>query len=166
MNFYNRNRRDRYKKSAEYTFEFFGTKENFLNYLNAMYNKYYSSYYFNDYIVELVGDEIRFGVARGGHSGGYWFIPTIIEFDNRIEFSGKIRYIGPEDDRSKVEKIIDWIGLFLVFVLTLPILLIMELYAIIEWIVRKICKRPKAKTETIEEKLFDLMENHLKCIRK
>ena len=32
--------------------------------------------------------------------------------------------------------------------------------------IRKIIKRPKLKEKTTEEKLFDLMENHLGCVRK
>jgi hypothetical protein len=75
----------------------------FLNNLNRFeHNESYSGnkfYYFDDYIVKLVGDDIHFGVARGGHSGGYWFIPTITSFDNRIEFRGSIRYIGPDGEK-------------------------------------------------------------------
>ena len=155
--------------SREHIFEFYGTKEDFLNILNSFPNRTYLSgklYYFNDYIVKLIDDEIHFGVERGGHSGGYWFIPKITEFDERIEFCGTIRYIGSNDNQSKIRKTIDKIEEILLFVLLLPIVLIVKLYMIIEWVMRKICNRPKVKEKTTEERLFDLMENYMGCVRK
>lgn len=156
--------------SKEYMFEFPGTKEDFMTSLNRFsHNASYSSgkfYYFDDYIVKLVGDEIHFGVARGGHSGGYWFIPTITYLGEKIEFCGKIRYIGPNDNRGSFKKTIDSIGDFLLFILILPIALIIWGYMFIEWLVRKIFNRPKPKGKTNEEKLFDLMENYFGCVGK
>jgi hypothetical protein len=74
-----------------------------MNTLNRFsHNASYSSgtfYYFDNYIIKLVGDEMHFGVARGGHSGGYWFVPTITELGDKMEFRGEIRYIGPNDNR-------------------------------------------------------------------
>ena len=88
--------------SKEYMFEFPGTRKDFMNTLNRFSHNYsYSSgtfYYFDDYIVKLVGDEIHFGVARGGHSGGYWFVPTITDLGEKMEFRGEIRYIGPSSE--------------------------------------------------------------------
>lgn len=79
--------------SKEYMFEFAGTKEDFMNSLNRFsHDTSYSSgtfCYFDNYIVKLIGDEIHFGVARGGHSGGYWFVPTITDFGNKMEFRGE-----------------------------------------------------------------------------
>lgn len=156
--------------SKEYVFEFLGTKEDFLNSLNQVIHKAsYSGvkyYYINDYIVKVFNDEIHFGVARGGHSGGYWFIPTITDLDDRIEFRGKIQYIGPEDDRGPIKKVIDGVGIFLLFVLILPIILIIRLYMLIEWLIRKLFRLPKSKGYTDEERLFDLMENYLDCVGK
>ncbi len=63
--------------SKSYSFDFSGTKEMFLNQLNEYPNNNQKFFYFDDYIVELSENEVRFGVARGGHSGGYWFVPTI-----------------------------------------------------------------------------------------
>lgn len=152
----------------EYTFVFPGTKEDFLNSLNRFnHNTSYSGdtfYYFEDYIVKLVGDEIHFGVARGGHSGGYWFIPTITDLGDRMEFRGTIRYIGPKDNRGTFGKAIDRAGEFLLFVLILPIVLLFKLYTLVERVVRAISNRPKQKEKTEEERLFDLMEKHLGCI--
>ena len=155
----------------EYTFEFPGTKEEFLNNLNRFeHNESYSGnkfYYFDDYIVKLVGDEIHFGVARGGHSGGYWFIPTITSFDNRIEFRGSIRYIGPESEKQgSFKKVINSIGEFLFLILILPIIVAIRVYMFLEWLVRKMLNRPKPKGKTDEERLFDLMENYFGCIGK
>lgn len=155
--------------SKEYIFEFSGTKEEFLNILNRSPKyDYYSGYYFyfNDYIVKLIDNEIHFGVERGGHSGGYWFIPTITEFSDRIEFRGSIRYIGPGDNQDPIKKAIDSIGEFLLLILLLPIALIFKFYTLIEWVFRKICNRPKPKAETTEERLFKLMVGYFGCVRK
>ena len=122
--------------SKEYVFEFPGTKEDFINILNRFnHNASYSSgtfYYFDDYIVELVGDEMHFGVTRGGHSGGYWFVPTITDLGNKMEFRGEIKYIGPNDNRGSFKKAIDSVGEFLLLILILPIVLIIRGYMFIE----------------------------------
>ena len=141
-----------------------------MNTLNRFSHNYsYSSgtfYYFDDYIVKLVGDEIHFGVARGGHSGGYWFVPTITDLGNKMEFRGKIRYIGPNDNRGSFKKAIDSVEVFLLLILILPIVLIIWGYMFIEKVSRKIFKRPKPKEKTNEERLFDLMENYFGCVDK
>lgn len=156
--------------SKEYMFEFTGTKEDFINILNRFsHNASYSNgtfYYFDDYIVKLIGDEIYFGVARGGHSGGYWFVPTITELGNKMEFRGEIRYIGPNDNTDSFKKAVNSIGDFLLLILILPIVLIIRGYIFIEWLVRKIFNRPKPKEKTNEERLFDLMVNYCGCIGK
>ena len=123
-------------------------------------------YYLDDYIVELIGEEIRFGIARGGHSGGYWFVPTITDFGDRLEFRGKIRYIGPNENRGFFRKAIDRVGDFLLLIFILPIVLVIRGYMLIEWLVRRIFNRPKPKEKTNEERLFDLMENYFGCVRK
>ncbi|MBR0446660.1 MAG: hypothetical protein IIX23_05120 [Oscillospiraceae bacterium] len=141
-----------------------------MNSLNRFsHNTSYSGdtfYYFDDYIVKLVGDEIHFGVARGGHSGGYWFIPTITDLGDRLEFRGEIQYIGPNHNSSTFQKTIDGIGEFVLFVFLLPIFLVIKIYTLMERLVRKICNRPKPKEKTNEEKLYELMENYLGCIEK
>lgn len=156
--------------SKEYMFEFPGTRKDFMNTLNRFsHNDSYSSgtfYYFDDYIVKLVGDEIHFGVARSGHSGGYWFVPTITELGDKMEFRGRIRYIGPNDNRGSFKKIIDSVGDFLLLILVLPVVLIIRGYLFIEWLVRKIFNRLKPKEKTNEERLFDLMENYFGCVGK
>lgn len=149
--------------AKEYAFVFSGTREDFIGILNQYPNNNGKFFYFDDYIVELVDDQIRFGVERQGHSGGNWFIPATTEFDNRIAFSGKIQYIGFDGERSAIGKAIDKVGEFLLLMFLLPIILIFYVYAIVEWCVRKICRRTKPKQKTTEEKLCDLMENHLGC---
>ena len=157
--------------SKEYMFDFPGTREDFMNTLNRFsHNDSYSSgtfYYFDDYIVKLVGDEIHFGVARGGHSGGYWFVPTITDLGEKMEFRGEIRYIGlSSENRGAFKKAIDGIGEFLLLILILPIALVIRIYMFMEWLIRKISNRPKPKEKTNEERLFDLMENYFGCIGK
>ena len=156
--------------SKEYVFEFNGTKEEFIEKLNLYSdNTSYGGtkfYCFDDYIVKIVDNTIHFGVERCGHSGGNWFIPHITEFDDRIEFCGPIKYDGPVDDRNKVQKIFDGIGYALLFILILPIVVIIRLYQVIEWVICKLLKKEKQKPKTTEEKLLNLMENHLDCVRK
>ena len=154
----------------EYIFEFSGTKEDFLNNLNRFgHNASYSDgtcYYLDDYIVRLIGDEMHFGVARSGHSGGYWFVPTITDLGNKVEFCGEIRYVGPNDDRGPFKKAVDNAGAVLLSVLILPIVLMVWGYMCMDRLVRKILNRPKPKEKTHEERLFDLMENYLGCVGK
>ena len=161
--------------SQEYLFEFSGTKEDFLNRLNRFSYRIYGdikSYDMRDYIIESVNGELRFGVERSGHSGGYWFIPTITEKENLTEFCGRIQYIAPEmpeDTRSVFKKITDTIfetvGMILLFIFLLPFLLVYQLYCLVEFLIRKICKLPLRPKNT-EERLNDLMENRLGCVRK
>ena len=142
-----------------------------MNTLNRFsHNDSYSSgtfYYFDNYIVKLVGDEIHFGVARGGHSGGYWFVPTITDLGEKMDFRGEIRYIGlSSENQGAFKKAIDGIGEFLLLILILPIALVIRIYMFMEWLIRKIFNRPKPKEKTIEERLFDLMENYFGCVAK
>lgn len=154
----------------EYVFEFSGTKEDFLDVLNPFQHTTSLSddefYYFDDFIVKIVGEDIHFGVARGGHSSGYWFIPEIIENDGKTVFKGTIQYIGTNivsnGKRSKWDDIVESI----LFVLLLPIFLIIKLYMFFDWAIRKIIRKPKSKEKTTEERLYDLMENHLGCFEK
>ena len=150
--------------SKDYIFEFYGTKADLLFLINSRFNSSYGQYYCDDYIIENVDGEIRFGVERAGHSGGYWYIPTITERGGKTELCGTIRYIGPEDNRKKLQKVVDNIGFALMFILILPIVLIIQVYSFIKLIIRKIRKLPRLKTT--EDKLFYLMETHLSCTRK
>lgn len=156
--------------SKEYLFEFHGTRDDFLNRLTQFHHSSTCSgstcYYFDDYIVKIVNGEIHFGVARGGHSGGYWFVPKITDTGDRLQFRGKIQYIGPDGHRSPMKKLIDRIGNILLFIFFLPIILMIRLYMLIEHLVRKLIHRPKTKEKTSEERLFDLMENYFGCTRK
>ena len=61
-----------------YTFVFPGTKEMFLNNLQKP---------LDNYIIKLSDDEIQFGISRGDHSGGFWFIPEITEANGKTIFS-------------------------------------------------------------------------------
>lgn len=153
--------------SKVYTFEFSGSKESFLDQLNQFQNNNHKFYYFDDYIVELAGNEIRFGIARGGHSGGYWFVPTITESDNMTSFSGKIRYIGSYTEEKGIKRILNNIDEILLFILLLPAIILIKLYLFFSWLVRKLFKRPKSEEPPSEEdRLYHLMEDHLNCTRK
>ena len=154
----------------KYIFQFLGTKNEFLNRLNRFPHNTSDSgdtfYYLNDYIVKRIGDEIHFGIARGSHCGGYWFVPIIVELEDNIELHGKIQYIDMNNHRNSFKKFMDDIGDCLLFVVVLPIILVVRMYMFIEWIVRKIFNHPKPKEKTDKERLFDLMENYLECVGK
>lgn len=150
---------------AKYVFKFSGTREAFFELLNQYPNNDRQFYYFNGYIVKIIDDKIHFGIERCGHSGGNWFLATITEFSDCIVFSGKIEYIGPKGERNTTGKAIDKVEEFLLFVFLLPIVFVFKFYKLIEWCIRKIRKSPKPREETTEDKLYDLMENYLKCVR-
>ena len=142
----------------------------FLNQLNKYPNNDKKFFYFDDYIVDLSNGDIRFGVARGGHSSGYWFIPTITEIDGKTTLSGTLAYISPHTGEKgiqktiyKIEEILLWIILFPVIVL---VIVLVKIYLFFSWIVRKICKRTKPKEKSPEDKLYHLMENLLGCTRQ
>ena len=148
----------------EYIFKYADSKESFLTMLDSFHTNNSRSYYFDGYIIEVLDDEIRFGI-EGWHSGGNWFISKFTEENDQIEFRGTIQYIGPENSnkRTKAQKILDKIELFLLTILLFPILAIFFVISKIQWIIRKIRKQPNPKTT--EDKLFDLMENYLNCQR-
>lgn len=152
----------------EYTFEFYGTKQQLLNKISSNILDNNSSntktFYIGEYMIYVTNDKIEFGIQRGGHSGGYWYIPAIEEFEDHLVLSGKIRYIGPEDNRGKASKVIGEIFFVLFIILLSPILLLFKIYELIDWIVKKISKKPKPITT--EGKLLDLMVNKLGCIKK
>lgn len=152
--------------SKNYKFEFLGTREMFLNVLNEFPNNDKRFFCFDDYIIEISDNEIRFGVARGGHSGGYWFIPTITEIDDKTTFYGKIHYIDSYTNEKGIKKIINKFAEFFAFILLLPIILIIRIYFLFVWIIRKVFKFSKPKEETPEDRLYALMENYLNCIPK
>ena len=132
-----------------YIFIFPGTKEEF----TAVLNKYRESEGFrkDGFLIETNGDEFRFGIERGGHTGGFWYIPTITEIDGKTVFSGKIGYSG----KTTVGEI-----------LFTPIALIIKLYFHILVLTEKRLGHPPQKEETTEDRLFTLMEDRLGCINK
>ena len=137
----------------EYRFCYNGTKEIF----NQLLQKTNSE----DYIISTIDGKISFGIERAGHSGGYWFVPDIVEYDDRIELVGKIQYFGPEDHRNgktkrkvKIWEIVDTIFLF-------PLICIFAIVYFIEKALNK--NEKKTKPMTRYEKLLDLMKNHLGC---
>ncbi len=152
--------------SKSYLFEFSGTKEMFLNQLNKYPNNDQKFFYFDDYIVELSNGDIRFGVARGGHSGGYWFVPTITEIDGKTTFCGTIEHNDPYTSEKGIKKIVNKIEEVLLWIILFPLIVIVKVYLIFSWLVRKTFKKCKPKEESLEDKLYNLMENHLDCKRQ
>ena len=157
--------------SKEYVFEFAGTKETLFEALNpypysVSFNGDKKVYYFDDYIIEVIGDTIRFGVERQGHSGGCWFVPEITEHDDSTELRGVISTHCNKVKYRKIEKIIDKTGEVLLTVLLFPVLLIYWACVLVKRLLRKLRGKPLPKEKTTEERLYDLMENRLGCVRK
>ena len=164
-------------KMNKFVFEFYGTKEDFLNKLSRFSHNGNGFYYFDDYIVKIVDDEIHFGIERAGHSNGYWYIPTITERNGKTEFRGEIKYIGSRNNyvltkRKKplLKRLTEITVRGLLYVLMLPfalsVFLIVRAYEAFRRIKRKLLRQPATKIRTKEDKLFDLMETHLDCVRK
>lgn len=138
----------------------------FLNQLNKYPNNNQKFFYFDDYIVEISDSEVRFGVARGGHSGGYWFVPTITEHGGKTAFCGTIEYNDPYTSEKGIKKIVNKIEKILLWIILIPIIIIVKVCLFFSWVVRKILKRTKSKEESLEDRLYNLMENHLGCKRQ
>ncbi|MBQ2938810.1 MAG: hypothetical protein IJE00_00410 [Clostridia bacterium] len=154
----------------QYTFEFKGAKQDFLNELDkhphhtsANGNKHYI---FHDCIIDIIDGSPRFGIQRGGHSGGYWYMPTITEYEDHIELCGTIEYIGYQGKQSLIEKVTDKIVEILLAILLFPLFVIFWLYVWISKWIRKLFRKPPVTEITTEDRLFDLMENCLGCTRK
>lgn len=161
--------------SQELVFEFMGTKEDFLNKLANFPNNDHQMYYFDNYIVKIVGEEIHFGVERAGHSNGYWYIPKITQHNGKTQFRGNIKYTGaqaevpPAVKRSFSKRFIGKIIRGIFYILTLPLVLAVllgtKLYNAFKGIKGKAQHQLTAQTKTKEEKLIYLMEKHLGCSR-
>ena len=137
----------------EYRFCYNGTKEIF----NQLLQKTNSE----DYIISTIDGKISFGIERAGHSGGYWFVPDIVEYDDRIELVGKIQYFGPEDHRNGKTKRKDKIWEIVATIFLFPLICIFAIVYFIEKALNK--NEKKTKPMTRYEKLLDLMKNHLGC---
>lgn len=147
--------------SKSYSFEFSGTKEMFLNQLNKYNNNNQRFFYIDDYLIELSDDDIRFGLARSGHSGGYWFVPIITELDGKTIFCGTIEYSSAYTSEKGIKKIFNKIDEVLLWIILIPILMVCLFFS---WIVRKVFKRTKPKKGSSEDtSLHNLMENYLNC---
>ena len=151
----------------EYRFCYKGTKEMFINHCRygspdkkiSIYPK--GNFQIENYIISTIDNKLKFGIERAGPSGGYWFIPDIWEFDDRIELVGMIQYIGPEDTRdSKTKAKYKAIEVLLAIIFS-PVFCLCKVIYFVEWIIGKIRKKPKPMTR--EGKLYNLMINNLGC---
>lgn len=137
------------KKEKEYIFEFDGSKNDFCEQLKQY--RMYDYYYFDDYIVDNRTETIKFGIRRESHSGGYWYIPEITEINGKLQFIGKIEYIGQTESKTEMF----FLGLCL-----LPIIIVVKIILFIKWALTGFKKKEQSSQE---DKLFDLMINHLNC---
>ena len=153
----------------EYRFCYNGTKEMFINHCrygspDKRISNYPKGNFQNEnYIISTTDNKVQFGIERAGHCGGYWFIPDILEFDDRIELVGIIQYFGPEDNRDSRTKRRDKIVVIVSTIILFPLICISKFIDFVGKISNKMTKEPKPKTK--EDKLFDLMINHLGCTK-
>lgn len=148
--------------AKSYCFQFPGTKEELLNILREYQNNNNQFYYFDEYLVKTDNGKYQFGVERGGHSGGYWYIPEISERDGLLCFNGKIQYIGPSSSERGIKKVMNTIADVFLIIILLPLLLIKKCCLFLASPIKKQIGAPKETTT--EDKLIDLMVNHLHCI--
>ena len=146
----------------KYKFRYNGTKEMFFSrfdFKDGYFDDKAKYSYIGNYMLKMIGNKILFGVNHGGHSGGFWFIPKIKEFNDHIECVGRIKYISSSDSviMRFCEKIFEGIW----FILLLPFFIIFKTYELI----RILIKKPINKGQSTEDKLFDFMINHLDCIK-
>ena len=65
-----------------------------------------------------------------------------------------------------IKKIVNKIEEILLWIILIPIIIIVKVYLFFSWVVRKLFKRTKPKEESLEDRLYNLMENHLGCKRQ
>lgn len=147
--------------AKNYSFQFSGTEEDFLRLLSKYPNNHNNVYYFDDYIVRIENDEYKFGVSRGGHSGGYWYLPEKSEKNGLLCFNGGIRYISPYLPEKGIKKVMNTIEEIILFIILFPLKLIIKCCLFIASLIKKLKGAPKEVTT--EDKLLDMMVNHLHC---
>lgn len=147
----------------QYVYEYCGTLKEFENHLKQKYGSD-EICRCKDYIVEKVsGSEYHFGISRGGHSSGYWFIAAVSEHNDKTYFIGKIVFKNDNTPTSTIGKIADKLLNFLFIVILLPVAIPCWIYSFIEKTVNRIRKKPLPPTN--EDILNDLMTNFLDCRR-
>ena len=145
-----------------YSFIFPGTKEIFLNLLDEYPNSKHKEFFFDNYLIEVSGDEIRFGLSRDGHSGGgYWFIPTITERNGKTIFCGTIERIGPPPLKKRISRDDAVIWLF-----AFPVLIVFKVWRFFSFLTGRITGKIKPKEKYLEDRLYELMEKYLICQRQ
>ena len=150
--------------SKEYIFKYGGSKESFLSLLASSSHAHNSGfYYLEDYVVEVLDDEIRFNIEGQSRSGRCWFISKFVEENNQIEFKGKIQYTDPEENRTKVKKVFDIICDIILWIVFFPLVVIILAIYEITRLMRKI--RKISEPPTAEENLLELMGKYLNCER-
>ena len=112
----------------------------------------------DDYLFDEKDGRYSFGVARGGHSGGYWYAPEYTETEGKLAIEGEIRYIDRRSD-SKLDKA----ELVLLYVLLFPWVLISCMIRGIIFLVRKLLRSKPKQVNIEEDRLIRLMVDKLNC---
>ena len=128
------------KKEKQYCFIYQGTLREF----NEAVAKCQPDYEAN-YLFSCTDGKYSFGVARAGHSGGYWYRPQYLEQNGILFMYGEIKYedLFSNARSDRPASIILWIVLF-------PLIVTAFIVRGISWIVRKVFHKPK--TISKEEK--------------
>ena len=151
----------------EYAFLFPGTRSDLQALLDRYPNNDHHFWTFDNFTVEATDDGWKFGVARCGHSGGYYFIPAVTEREGKLLLSGTLTRVGPSLSAARDRRTRDRVGEICLLVLLSPfiflILLAVKVWLLLRALVGKIVKRPPQCEPTPEERLTDLMVGHLHC---
>ena len=107
------------------------------------------------FILEKKDGKYSFGLARGGHSGGYWYRPEYSEEDGILHIEGRIRFESALTT-SKFEDIA-------LTVILSPIILIVHTIRGAIWVIKKILGKP-ITADNVKTALFRLMLDVLGCL--
>lgn len=107
------------------------------------------------FIFENNDGKYSFGLARGGHSGGYWYRPEYSEEDGILHIEGRIRFESALTT-SKFEDIA-------LTVILSPIILIVHTIRGAIWVIKKILGKP-ITADNEKTALFRLMVDILGCL--
>lgn len=153
------------RMSKKYCFSFPGAKELFAEKINHYLMNDKEAFRFQDYLIDISENNFCFGIARGGHSGGYWFVPQVTEQNGNLMISGRIEYSAYRYDETRTEKLLNKIDEFFLYVILSPLILIRKAYQLIKKLIYKIRHKPFSREETEEDRLFYLIETILGCTR-
>lgn len=115
------------------------------------------------YLVRISGERLCFGIERCGHSGGYWFCPTVTETDGRLLLRGKLTSGCTPSPNKWYIQMFEALDTVCMALLLAPFFLPVKLCRAIGNGIRRLRGLPPKREETTEDRLCALMETLLGC---